>query len=106
MSWSSDGRSGDHRHATTVRSRRSWEIAECWSFRTPRLPWYAHFARAHLFFLTTCLRVVEEMLGPVWISGLRLSSFGSGYNMLRFRGTFHCYAFRYSRRFSSHSWCE
>ena len=35
-----------------------------------------------------------------------LSSFGSGYNMLRFRGTFHCYAFRCSRRFSRHSWCE
>ena len=35
-----------------------------------------------------------------------LSSFGSGYNMLRFRCTFHCYAFRCSRRFSRHSWCE
>ena len=28
-------------------------------------------------FLTTCLRAVEEMLGPVWISGLRLFVFAT-----------------------------
>ena len=36
----------------------------------------AHLARAHfILLLTPCLRAVGEMLGSVWISGLRLFVF-------------------------------